>query len=364
MENKINESEYFFKKHNKICNKFDTLRNLFPDELSSGKYYFKAGPSKRYCPNGGCNNDIDKINGYCLWLFNQLYKDKIDFSNNANDNMNIVTYILGWLSYKLNQKTENKITTLNDFYTTYIKNGEGYNNIIENVTKYKTYKEIIDGNNKLMDIDIKIMSKFYHAFNNMCKMYNELLEAKKNGEKYLKYVNNFVENYNTLFNDTNSNLFKQVLSGVSNDYNYIKSKLDVESIRNQFPELSNERTETQVSSSSKEPQIDDSSSGTSTLNSKIEVSDSEPETLNFETDVSNSETTLLSSLIINKLIPIPFMFFVILIILGIAYKVNNKSIKNIFITEYFVNINKLYIFNNFYISIHYLDFGNDLKNDI
>ncbi|WBY54639.1 PIR protein [Plasmodium yoelii yoelii] len=206
-----------------------------------------------------------------------------------------------------------------DFFDKHMKNVDEYNKYIENNTENKTYADLINKNKELMDIDIKIMSKFYDAFNNMCKMYNNLSKAKNNGTEYLKYVNNFADNYNALFNETSGNLFKRVLPAVSNDYNYIKSTLNVEYVRKQFPELTTEK-KTQISLSSDETQLDDSSSGTSPLNSKTGVSDYEPEISDSETKISDSETTLLSSLIIHKLIPIPFMFVVILILLGIAYK--------------------------------------------
>ncbi|ETB56440.1 hypothetical protein YYC_05585 [Plasmodium yoelii 17X] len=327
-EGRTNSTKYFIKEKMNICGKFDTLRLLFPDELTNSReYYFKAKPSNKYWPNGMCNNDIDKINGYCLWLFNQLYGDSIDFSNNVNDNMYIVTFILGWLSYKLNQKTENEITKLDEFYNKHMENVKQYNTPIDNITQYKTYIDLINNNKELMDIDIKVMSKFYDTFKNLCKMYSELSKAKSKGKEYLEYVNNFANNYNALinenFNDTNENSFKQVLSVALNDYNYIKNQLHIEHIKNQIPELPKEKTVTDVPGSSpNELQMDESSSGTSESRSGIEVSSS-------ETEVSDSDSTSPSSSILNKFISIPFIFVVTLILLGIAYKVNNKSIKNI-----------------------------------
>ncbi|EAA17897.1 hypothetical protein YYC_02097 [Plasmodium yoelii 17X] len=324
MGNQLKEEDYFFKRRNDICSKLTTLRAFFPDELNSGEYYFKGGSLKRYCPKSrNCDNDIDKINSYCLWLFNQLYGDSTDFSNNENDNIIIITFIFGWLSYKLNQKAENRITKLNEFYNKHMQNVQEYNTSIENNTKYKTYIDLININKELMDIDISVMSKFYGVFKNLCKMYNELSKTKINGEEYLKDVNDFVNNYNTLFNDKNSNLFKQILHAASNDYNYIKRTLHVESVRNQFPELITE----------KKKEMDVSPSGTTELGSENEMSGSEisgSEILDSEildSEILDSDSTSQSSSILNKLILIPFIFVATLILLGIAYKVNNNSIK-------------------------------------
>ncbi|WBY58253.1 PIR protein [Plasmodium yoelii yoelii] len=331
MAGHTNRTKYFFKEKNNICTTFDTLRRFFPDELNSGEYNFKASPSKKYCPNETCNNDIDKVNGYCLWLFNQLYNDKIDFSNNANYHMNIITYIFGWLSYKLNQKTQNGITKLSEFYNKYMENFNVYKKPIDGVTEYNNYIELINKNKELMDIDINVMSKFYDAFNNLCKMYNELSMTTNNkGEEYLKYVENFAKNYNDLidenFNDTKDNLFKQVLYVALNDYNYIKSTLSEDSIRNRIPELPKEK-KTQIPLSSNGGQLDEastemteSSSETEVSSSKIKVSGSETDVLILKPEVSESETILSSSLVKNKLIIVLPILVAIPIFLGISYK--------------------------------------------
>ncbi|ETB60741.1 hypothetical protein YYC_02350 [Plasmodium yoelii 17X] len=335
-QNQINNTKYFIKESYNTCRNFDTLRVLFPDELiNSGEYYFKGGSLKRYCPKSrSCENDVDKINSYCLWLFNQLYNDSIAFSNNEDDNMYIVTYILAWLSYKLNQKTENGITKLMDFYNNHMQNVKEYNTPIENDTQYKTYIDLINKNKELMNIDIKHMSKFYDAFKNLCKMYNELSKVKNKGAEYLKYVENFAKNYNDLinenFNDTNDNLFKQVLYVALNDYNYIKSTSNVESIRNKFPELTNEKKATHVSTISKESQMNDSSSEIQVPSSGTKVSESETDVLTFKPEVSESETTLSSSLVSNKLIIVLSILVATPIFFGISYKVNNKEFKNYF----------------------------------
>ncbi|ETB59045.1 hypothetical protein YYC_03337 [Plasmodium yoelii 17X] len=369
-QNQTDNTEYFIKKRNYLCNKFDTLWSLFPDELdSSGKYNFKVAKYKSFLHNKSEYTDIDKINGFFLWLLKEVFGNSNNLSGNANENMIIITYIFSWLSYKLNQKTTNGITKLNDFYSNYIENVQEYNGSIEKNTKYKNYKEIIDGNKNFMDIDIKVMSKFYEVFKNLCKMYNELKKVNTNSNEYLEYVNNFASNYKALvnenFNDANDNSFRQVLSIALNDYNYIKDTLGVEYVKKQFPELTKEKTPTQVSTSNPKETRDDSSnkmpvsssqteesiSQTKVSDSQTGVSDSEIDVSDSETTlfssltinklipiplilvatlillVSDSETTLFSSLTINKLIPIPLILVATLILLGIAYKVNNKSIK-------------------------------------
>ncbi|ETB61219.1 hypothetical protein YYC_01158 [Plasmodium yoelii 17X] len=323
-KHQTNSTEYF-------CNKFDTVMSLFPDELDSGEYKFKAAKYKEYFSKSEYTN-IDKINGCFLWLLKIIFENSNNFSGGENENIIIVTYIFSWLSYKLNQKTENGIAKLNDFYSKYIENVQEYNGSIEKNKRYKTYIEVINKNKKLMDIDISVMSKFYDVFKNLCKMYGDLSKANNNSEEYLKYLNNFVNNYNALinenFNDTNDNLFRHVLSVLLNDYNYIKSNLYNESVKKQFPELTKEKTKAQDPGSSfKGTQMDDSSGKMPVSISQTEESISQTGVSDSQNGVSDSETTLFSSLTMNKLIPIPLILVATLILLGIAYKVNNKSIK-------------------------------------
>ncbi|CDU16407.1 PIR protein [Plasmodium yoelii] len=336
-KDQTNKIEYFIKNTRYICGKFDTLKLLFPDELDSGKYNFKVARYKNYLSKSDYT-DIDKINGFFLWLLKEIFGNSNNLSGNANENMIIVTYVFSWLSYMLSLKQENGITKLNEFYSKHIENVSDYNGSIGKNTQYKTYKEIIDGNKKLMDIDIIVMSKFYDVFKNLCKMYDELTTANYNSEKYLEYVNNFANNYKSLinenFNDTNNNSFRQVLSVVLNDYNYIKDTLGVESVKKQFPELRKEKTATQVSVlSPKETrdaslseiqgsssQTEGSSSQTEASSPQTGVSDSQTKVSDSQIGVSDSETTLFSSLTINKLIPIPLILVATLILLGIAYK--------------------------------------------
>ncbi|CDU16409.1 PIR protein [Plasmodium yoelii] len=330
-KDQTDKTEYFIKKRNYICGKFDTLRLLFSDELDiSGEYIIKVAKYRDYFPNKSEYTDIDKINGYFLWLLKEIFGNSNNLSGDKNENMSVITYIFSWLSYKLNQKTKNGITELNEFYSKHIEHVQEYNGSIGKNAKYKSYKEIIDENKNFMDIDIKVMSKFYDVFKNLCKMYNELTKVNNNSEEYLEYVNNFADNYKALvnenFNDTNNNSFRQILSVVLNDYNYIKDTLGVEYVKKQFPELTKEKT-TQVSVlSPKETrdaslsEIQGSISQTGVSSSQTEASSSQTDVSISETDVSDSETTLFSSLTINKLIPIPFILVVTLILLGIAYK--------------------------------------------
>ncbi|CDS45029.1 YIR protein [Plasmodium yoelii] len=222
--------------------------------------------------------------------------------------MNIVTYIMTWISYKLNQKPQDGITKFNDFYSRHIKTVDEYNNSIEDSTEYTSYIDLMNKKQKLMDIDISDMSKFYNLFKILCNVINNA--GKKDVSKtYLEYADEFVTEYQKLINnnntDTENSSYSQLLSTLSNDYNgFGKNKIGNTSIN--LPSLPTEKTDENVGISDSKETITVSSSEMPESGSKIEILD--------------SNSTSSSSSILNKLILIPIIFVATLILLGIAYK--------------------------------------------
>ncbi|CDS44333.1 PIR protein [Plasmodium yoelii] len=301
---------------NRVCGEFESIWRFFSDDLNvSGNYDFASGMLKNYCPKpGNCNNDIDKINAGCLWLFNQFYGNSNNFSIYANENMNIVVYFMMWLGYKLNQKPQDGIIKIYDFYSKHMQNVEEYKKSIDNVTGYISYIDLINKKNKFMDIDISVMSKFYGLFKILCNMHINV-DKKSMANKYLENAGEFADEYKKLFNDDNNvdgNSYNQILSTLSNDYDYFRNKYVDSSKRSTLPELIKEKT-TQVSVSDPIETQDFSLNETSESKSETDTSSSKDE-------VSDSDSGSPSSSILNKLISIPFIFVATLILLGISYK--------------------------------------------
>ncbi|EAA19681.1 putative bir1 protein [Plasmodium yoelii yoelii] len=147
-------------------------------------------------------------------------------------------------------------------------------------------------------------------------------DKKDNGKSYLEYANKFVDEYEKLFNDNNNvkaihiiNYYVQCQMIIL----FLERLLLILKCEINYPDLTTKK-KTQITSSPNVSQMDTSSPGTSTSRSGIEVSSS-------ETEPSDSDSVSPSSSILNKLILIPIIFVATLISLGIAYKVNNKSIK-------------------------------------
>ncbi|ETB60748.1 hypothetical protein YYC_02357 [Plasmodium yoelii 17X] len=222
-----------------IWGKFVYVRTNFIFQSNNRDYKFINNKLfEEYCTNN-CSTDIDKINAACLFLFNELFGSSGSFSINSKNNVNIVEYIIIWLSYILSLKSHEGISNLNDFYNQYINKGDKYNKKIDDVTAYSSYKDLIDKKQNLMSIGIKDMSKFYHAFNALCNMYNIFDKTKPDCNSYLEKAKKFVEQYDKLNEDYNNGKespYNQLLSTLSNDYNRFKKEYD--SVKcNNFPSL-------------------------------------------------------------------------------------------------------------------------------
>ncbi|SCL84930.1 BIR protein [Plasmodium berghei] len=271
-----------------VCNNFLYVTTKFPDKLGSdGKYYFNDDQHfKVYCSNQNCVNELEKINAGCLYLFDTFFKDSSVFKSVANSNINIVEYIIIWLSYMLNLKNNEQGNSINFFYTTNINNDK-YQKPITGVTEYNSYKDLIDKKHDLTKVDIKDISKFYDAFKTLCEMYSEFDENTSNCTKCSDKANQFVKKYQELDGDSNNTegtSYNKILSTLSTDYNNLKNK------------CSNIPTLPEVNTSQNTPKSPGQNSA------------------------QTSEITPLSSSIGNKLIPVLSIFGAIVFFLGIFYK--------------------------------------------
>ncbi|ETB58558.1 hypothetical protein YYC_03860 [Plasmodium yoelii 17X] len=211
-----------------LCSNFILVTKNFPDQLDSdGKYTFKDNEHfKEYCTND-CDNPLEKINAVCLYLLYTFFGSSELFQSVANSNVDIVEYIMIWLSYMLNLKenTDSTISHLEHFYTTYIDGGSSYKQTIENVTQYTNYKDLIDTKKYYLKMDNTIVSKLYNAFKLLCEIYTEFNGNMSNCTKCSEKANKFVNQYEEL-NDPNNIkdiAYCQALFILSNDYNNLKN---------------------------------------------------------------------------------------------------------------------------------------------
>ncbi|ETB56703.1 hypothetical protein YYC_05366 [Plasmodium yoelii 17X] len=223
-----------------MCEKFQEVRNSLSDELIEGNYQFKDNNkfSNNYCndidfSSSFCNNnnnfksDFDKISAGCLYLLDEFIKNCSMVPSPAKNNINIVDYILIWLSYMIKLKYSEESNIITCFSSAYIHDCDKYKTEIDELTDYKNYKDIIDKKWYLLDMDSKIVSKFYKAFKLLCEMYTEFDENMEDCTNYSKKANQFVEKYEELYKDynsTNDSSYKQVLCTLSTDYDNLINK--------------------------------------------------------------------------------------------------------------------------------------------
>ncbi|CDS44099.1 hypothetical protein YYC_02806 [Plasmodium yoelii 17X] len=292
-----------------ICRNFLLVRNKFPDKLIDENFQFKDDTFNDYCTNK-CDTDLEKISAGCLYFLNTFFGSSELFAQYSNNYMNILEYIIIWLSYMLNLIKNEKNDSLDFFYRVYINGSDKYKTPINYVESCSNYKELIDKTN-MMNMDIKDISKFYDAFILLCEMYSGFDEHSPNCNKYFEDATKFVEKYKNLNGDssiTGKNSYSQLLCTLSTDYDNFKNKCKNAKCNNitSFPEI---KTQTTVKCS-----------------------------------VQGSEVTPSSSSIANNLLLVLFIFGAIGIFLGISYKYSlfgfRKRAQKQYLREKIKNIKK------------------------
>ncbi|SCL84554.1 CIR protein, partial [Plasmodium chabaudi adami] len=204
----------------------------------------------------------------------------------------LAEYVILWLSYKLNRHSNCSATNLNDFYNNHIEKNNDYNkNIKDDDTT--TYKDIIDKIKNLMNT--KEISKFNSPFSILFYLYNAFHGERVNCKTNLSLANQFVQNVETLNNDSNNikdSPFSQILSTLSDDYNNLINKYGNKC--SNFPSIS------QLTPKNKP--VESSAKG------------------GEEISLQAPEATPSSSSILNTVIPVLSTFSVISLFLGVSYK--------------------------------------------
>ncbi|ETB63498.1 hypothetical protein YYC_00057 [Plasmodium yoelii 17X] len=219
-----------------------------------------------YCNNKNCSNNFEKINAGCLYLLDSFFEDNSVFNSVAKSNVNIVEYIMIWLSKMLSRIENTENQSLQFFYDIYIYGDNKYKKPIEKVIGCSNYKELID-KTKMMSMKIKDISKLYDAFYSLCMMYIEFDEENSKCNKYLTDANNFVEKYKKLKADSSiikKDSYNQLLSTLSKDYDNFKNKCSAKCPNSSFPTI--EKAETSVGSIG---QISEVASSSSSITNKL-----------------------------------------------------------------------------------------------
>ncbi|EAA16152.1 putative yir2 protein [Plasmodium yoelii yoelii] len=321
------------------CGKFYTLREYFPDDLGKNSTldFHQNNDFMQCCTNKGteenkCHTDLDKITAGFLWLLAEYYSMSQNGKYNENNTNPFFLYMISWFSYKIKQKSNHETTSINDYYNNHVKNSDKYIGFTKDAYKFTYLEDVLDKKSDFLNINIEDLSKFYDVFKLLCNIHSNLAQNKTNdilSNSATSFVNKLTElNNNSKIEDTVRN---KILPVLSTDYDNLKNNCTSKGDKcKDFPPI--------------------------------------PETIP-NIYAQKSGVTSSSSSTANKLFTVLSIFGAIAFFLGISYKVNNKELKNITFKYYFhyiyANANKKNTrFLTFYISIRYLDFGNELKNNI
>ncbi|CDS44887.1 PIR protein [Plasmodium yoelii] len=210
-----------------LCSNFDLLRLHLPDELGGipKSEFNKITNFDKYCPNNNCDTDLEKITIGFLWLLGKYFTKYPKIGDNEYITQPFFIYIILWLSYKLNQNLDHKTSNINEFYTQHVIGNTKYSNFTGDSNKFTFLEEFINKQKDLLDIDFKDLSKFYDASKLICSMYANKATNTDN-KKLLNDATSFVIKYKKLKDGSNTEgtSNNQILSALSNDYDYLKNK--------------------------------------------------------------------------------------------------------------------------------------------
>ncbi|ETB57294.1 hypothetical protein YYC_04870 [Plasmodium yoelii 17X] len=239
--------------------------------------------------------------------------------------INIVDYILIWLSYMLNLKISEEENIINNFYITYMNDCDKYNKKITELTDYKDYKDLLDKKNYVLNIDSNDVPEFYKAFKSLCEMYTEFDENMTNCTKYSEKAKEFVKQYEELYMNhisTEDSSNSKVLCTLSNDYDNFKNKYN----------------ESECCESSPLPTIEKEK----ILEICSEQNSKKTNAIGYEQSYGEFYEVTLSELsLISKLFIVLSIFGAIAIFLGISYKFLCCGFSVVFVEPIF-GIYKLY----------------------
>ncbi|SCL82371.1 BIR protein, partial [Plasmodium berghei] len=299
-----------------------------------------------YCNNKICNTDLEKINAGCLLLFNQFFGSSTSFK--YHNNINIVDYIMIWLSYMLNLKKNERNKNLEYFNKIYINNDK-YQTSIDKVGDCSNYKDLIDKKKYFLDISNENMSKIYNLFKILCNMYTDFDKKNPDCAKYIPKANEFVKNYQELYGDssiTEDSPYYKLLSTLSNDYDNFKKECSDANCKDIPPLQLIEKTQVTVNlSEHTSKQISKQTVETSEQSPKQSPKQSPEQTVQTVQKLEQiSEVTSSSSSIGNKLFTILSIFGAIAFFLGISYKYSlfgfRKRAQKQYLREKIKNIKK------------------------
>ncbi|ETB59310.1 hypothetical protein YYC_02829, partial [Plasmodium yoelii 17X] len=211
-------------KDNCYCDAINVIDKSFDDDPKNSGENIYGSLLSMFFPDYNSSSDEEKIVSGFIMLLN-IFNDIADEENIDSDKL--IEYAILWLSYKLNQKTQNGTTTLNYFYTNHIKTNSHYNQKTIDDSGNKINMGVIDTKIESMNMNIKDISNFYDSFKSLCNVYSELDPEKTQCKTCLENAGEFFEKYEKLKNVSNTiegSPNSQLWSSLLNDYEKFENK--------------------------------------------------------------------------------------------------------------------------------------------
>ncbi|EAA16989.1 hypothetical protein YYC_02807 [Plasmodium yoelii 17X] len=216
-----------------LCDGLRTADKGLIFDKNSQNYTLEGSYTNKYCPDNNCGNDNNKkISSAFIGLLG-FYKEVVDMQNIESDK--IAEYAVLWLGHKLNQKTENGTTILNDFYNKNIKTNNHYKQETLGDSNNKIKIDVIDKKIESMNMNIKDISNFYEVFKLLCMMDGEVDKKNLQCNTCLINAGEFYEKYEKLKNALDINKgssYFQLWLSLSKDYDKFKDKYNTRGCNN------------------------------------------------------------------------------------------------------------------------------------
>ncbi|WBY54910.1 PIR protein [Plasmodium yoelii yoelii] len=217
----------------KVCKEFKEIEKHLPDNFNFDKDHKPSNAYTYYCQTnkkigkGNCLTVGQVVRAVTMLLLNKLFvlNTNINFENNNNE---YITYVMLWLSNKMKLLTHGSYGSVADFYVTFIQNSN----------MYKLYRDKININKKIMNLNIDRMRTLYGLLNNLCNAITKYNNDSSNYSDFSKFVNNWIIQYiqlllkkNRVFEDE---YYCNVLVTLKNAYEKFKKDNGTKSC---FPEI-------------------------------------------------------------------------------------------------------------------------------
>ncbi|VTZ79205.1 PIR protein [Plasmodium yoelii] len=204
----------------KVCDAINVVDKSFDDDPNDSGEKVYGSLLNFYCPGNKCSSDEENITSGFIMLLNLFDEKDIDSGK-------LVEYAILWLSYKLNQKTENGTTKLKDFYDKHIKINKCYKENVGVNNGDKIKKDVIENKIESMNMYIKDISNYYDPFKSLCSVYSELDPKETQCKTCLENAGEFFEKYEKHKNAldiTKGDSYSELWFSLLKDYKIFENK--------------------------------------------------------------------------------------------------------------------------------------------